>query len=111
MRTYFLIKHDDNATAGDFDAFSHACARWVRSNKEFNNNMVAYPVLLQARARHDVVAYAKQAPPGFLQDPGIFTLPTVVDLSTGDVQFMDASPTVGLLMWKGIRKAAVEALG
>jgi hypothetical protein len=111
MRTYFMIKHDDNATAEDFDAFSHACARWVRSNKEFNNNMVVYPVLLQAHARHDVVDYAKQAPPGFLQDPCISTLPTVVDLSTGDVQYMDASPTVGLLMWKGVRKAAMEALG
>jgi len=110
MRTYFLIKRDDAATAADFDSFSRACASWVRSNKEFNNNMVAYPVLLQVHARHDVVAYAKQAPPGFLRDPGILTLPTVVDLWTGELHFMDASPLVGRLMWKGVRKAAVGAL-
>jgi hypothetical protein len=72
--------------------------------------MVAYPVLLQVHARHDVVAYAKQAPPGFLRDPGILTLPTVVDLWTGELHFMDASPLVGRLMWKGVRKAAVGAL-
>ncbi|MBQ6491916.1 MAG: hypothetical protein IJI88_06535 [Atopobiaceae bacterium] len=113
MHHYFLITRDDNAAAADMDAYTQACVTWALSNYQglprgLQKGVGVYPVLLQAQARPDVVAYTKQKPSAHW---AAFALPTVVDLSTGRLDFMEQTPVWGFAMWKGVRKAAVEALG
>ena len=113
MHHYFLVTRDDNATGADMDAYTKACVEWALHNYQglprgLQKGVGVYPVLLQAQARPDVVAYVKQKPAAHW---AAFALPTVVDLASGTPIFMDATPVWGFAMWKGVKKAAMNALG
>lgn len=113
MHHYFLITRDDNATAADFDAYVKTCVDWALNNYQglprgLQKAVGVYPVLLQANAHPDVVAYVKQKPDAHF---AAFALPCVFDLSTETLDYMDQTPIWGFAMWRGVRKAASEALG
>ena len=112
MHRYFLITRDDNATAADFAAYTQACVAWSLDNyagfpRGVQKGVAIYPVLLQAHAAPDVVAYTKEKPDAHW---AAFAMPTVVDLSSGKVDFLEKTPVWGFAMWKGVREAATAAL-
>ena len=113
MHHYFFVTHDDTATAADFDAFTQASVKWGLKHYEgllrgMQKGVAIYPVLLQASPSAEVVAYTKQKPDAHW---AAFALPTVVNLTTGAVDYLDKTPIWGFAMWKGIKKAAESALG
>lgn len=113
MHHYFFVTRDDTATAADFDAYVQACVSWGLENyrgipRGLQKGVAIYPVLLQAAPPADVVAYTKQKPDSHW---AAFALPTSVNLTTGAVEYLDKTPFWGFAMWKGVRKAASEALG
>ena len=113
MHSYVFITRDDYATSADFDAYTKACVDWALNHyaglpRGLQKGVAIYPVVLQARANPDTVAYTKQKP-----DPhwAAFTLPVAVDLSTGAVEYLDSTPVWGFAMWKGVKKTAQQLLG
>ena len=113
MHHYFFIARNDAATAADFDAYTQACVDWGLKHYEgfargMQKGVAIYPVLLQASASAEVVAYTKQKPE---RHWAAFALPVAVDLSAGTISYLDKTPIWGLAMWKGIKKVAAETLG
>ncbi len=113
MHHYFFVTRDDGATAADFDAYVRACVDWGLKHyrgipRGLQKGVAIYPVLLQAPPSPEVVAYTKQKPDSHW---AAFALPCVVDLSTGAVEHLEKTPVWGFAMWKGVKRAADEALG
>ena len=113
MHHYFFIAHADNADATELEAYTKSCVDWGLKHYQgvmrgMQKGVAIYPVLLQASPSPEVIAYTKQKPDAHW---AAFALPTVVNLSTGAIDFLDKTPIWGFAMWKGIRKAATEALG
>ena len=112
MYHYFFITRDDAATASDFDEYVHACVDWGLNNYQglprgMQKGVAFHPVLLQENPSPEVVAYTKQKPDAHW---AAFVMPTVVDLSSGSVEYMEKTPIWGFAMWKGIRKVSDEVL-
>ena len=113
MHHYFFVTRDDGANAADFDAYVKACVSWGLDNyrglpRGLQKGVAIYPVLLQTQAWDENVAYTKQKPDAHW---AAFVLPTVVNLSAGAIECMEKTPVWGYAMWKGVRKAAQNALG
>ena len=113
MHHYFFITRDDAATVADFDAYIQACVDWGLNNyhgvaRGLQKGVAIHPVLLQAYPSAEIIARTKQKPNAHW---AAFVLPSVVNLSTGAVDYLEKTPVWGLAMWKGIRKVAQEALG
>lgn len=113
MHHYFLITRDDRVSAADFDAYAKACVSWALEDcrglpRGLQKGVAVYPVLLQGAAAPEIVAYTKQKPDAHF---AAFALPTVVDLASGRVDFLEKTPIWGFAMWKGVRAAAEDALG
>ena len=113
MHHYFYITRDDAATAADFDAYVKACADWGLKNyrgvpRGLQKGVAIHPVLLQAQPSAEVIAYTKQKPGSRW---AAFVMPTVVNLSTGALDYLEKTPVWGFAMWKGVRKVAQGVLG
>ena len=113
MHHYFFIARNDAASVADFDAYTRTCVDWGLKHYQgfvrgMQKGVAIYPVLLQANPSGEVVAYTKQKPDAHW---AAFALPVVVNLSTGAIDYLEKTPIWGFAMWKGIRKAASEALG
>ncbi len=113
MYHYFFIARNDTASATDLEAYTQACVTWGLEHYQgiprgLQKGVAIYPVLLQAEPSEEVVAYTKRKPNAHW---AAFALPCVVNTSTGAVEHLDKTPVWGFAMWKGIRKAADQALG
>ena len=113
MHHYFFIIRDDAASAAEYDAYIRACVDWGLKNyhglpRGLQKGVAIHPVLLQANPAAEVIARTKQKPDSHW---AAFVLPSVVSLTSGTVEYLEQTPLWGFAMWKGIRKAAQQALG
>ena len=112
MHHYFYIARNEEASAADFDTYTQACVSWGLNHYQglprgMQKGVAFHPVLLQENPSPEVVAYTKQKPDAHW---AAFVMPTVVDLSSGSVEYLEKTPIWGFAMWKGIRKVSDEVL-
>lgn len=90
-----------------------ACSDWALNNYQgalrgLQKGVVSYAILLQHPLNANAVAFTKELPKKHF---AAFDLPILVDPFTGACEMLEKTPVWGFAMWKGIKKAAREALG
>ena len=112
MHHYFFITRDEAASVEEFEAYVDACVSWGLENyrglpRGLQKGVAICPVILQQQPSAELVAYTKLKPKAHF---AAFVLPTVVNASTGAVDFLEKTPLWGCAMWNGIRKEAQSVL-
>lgn len=113
MHHYFFITRDEEASVDDFDVYVKKCVDWCLNNyrgvpRGMQKGVAIHPVLIQHDPSPEVIAYTKQKPNAHW---AAFVLPTVCNLTTGAVEYLEKTPVWGFAMWKGVRSVAQKLLG
>lgn len=113
MHQHFFVSAYDAAGYPEMQAYMKACSDWALNNYQgalrgLQKGVVSYAILLQHPLNANAVAFTKELPKKHF---AAFDLPILVDPFTGACEMLEKTPVWGFAMWKGIKKAAREALG
>lgn len=112
LHQHFFVSAYDAAGYAEMQAYTKACSDWALNNYQgalrgLQKGVVIYAVLLQHPLRADAVSYTKELPKKHF---AAFDVPVLVDPVTGTCEMLEKTPVWGFAMWKGIKRAAREAL-
>ncbi|MDO4887228.1 MAG: hypothetical protein Q3979_00745 [Actinomycetaceae bacterium] len=112
MHQFFVLTRNDMCDRATMGQFTNACVDWALRNYQgmvrgMQKGVAVYPVMCQTTANPEVVAYTKEKPETRF---AAFTLACSYDLSAGRLEMLEKTPVWGMAMWRGVKKAATEAL-
>lgn len=112
LHQHFFVSAYDAAGYAEMQAYTKACSEWALNNYQgalrgLQKGVVIYAVLLQHPLRADAMGYTKELPKKHF---AAFDVPVLVDPVTGTCEMLEKTPVWGFAMWKGIKRAAREAL-